>query len=203
MKTMWSLLRATVVGGLLFLVPVAIVLLVLRQALAFARGLAQSVAAHLPEGVTLGVGAISVMAVLILVLVSFLAGLVAQTPVGKRVMAWFETSLLGGLPQYQVFKSMAQTLGELETSAAIQPVLVNLEEGWQIGYLVERLDGDWVAAFVPQAPTPMAGTILYLPADRVRALDMTLVQAMGIVKHMGLGSAEALQGVDLSLPRPS
>ena len=39
------------------------------------------------------------LAVLLLTFISFVAGLVANTNVGRRVMRWFENSFLGGLPQ--------------------------------------------------------------------------------------------------------
>ena len=38
-------------------------------------------------------------------------------------------------------------------------------------------------------------------ATRVRPLDITMVQAMSIVKAIGVGSGAALRGVDLKLPR--
>lgn len=62
------------------------------------------------------------------------------------------------------------------------------------------LENGWLAVFLPQAPTPMSGNVMYLEADRVRPLDITMVQAMGIVKRIGVGSGGALQGVDLALP---
>jgi hypothetical protein len=40
-----------------------------------------------------------------------------------------------------------------------------------------------------------------MPTDRVRPLDITMVQAMSIVKAIGGGSSAALRGVDLTLPR--
>jgi hypothetical protein len=46
----------------------------------------------------------------------------------------------------------------------------------------------------------MSGNVMYLPADRVRPLGITMVQAMAIVKHIGVGSAKALHGTDLTLP---
>ena len=46
----------------------------------------------------------------------------------------------------------------------------------------------------------MSGNVMYLEADRVRPLGITMVQAMGIVKRIGVGSGEALHGVDLALP---
>jgi hypothetical protein len=47
----------------------------------------------------------------------------------------------------------------------------------------------------------MSGNIMYLPEERVRRLEIGMTQAMLIVKHMGTGSAAALAGTDLSLPR--
>ena len=57
--------------------------------------------------------------------------------------------------------------------------------------------------FLPQAPTPMSGNIMYLPADRVRPLGINMMQAMSIVKAIGVGSAPALRDVDLTLPSTS
>jgi hypothetical protein len=41
---------------------------------------------------------------------------------------------------------------------------------------------------------------MYFPIKRVRALDITMVQAMSIVKAIGVGSGAALRGVDLKMP---
>ena len=53
---------------------------------------------------------------------------------------------------------------------------------------------------LPQAPTPMSGNIMYFPANRVRPLGLTMIQAMSLVKAIGVGSEAALKGVNLTLP---
>jgi uncharacterized membrane protein len=148
-----------------------------------------------------GISAVTVLAIGVLVVVSFVAGIAARTAVGERVSGWFENSLLGGMPQYQMFKSLAAGLAQIESAEGLRPALVNIEDGWQLGYLLETLENGWVAVFLPQAPTPMSGNVMYLPAPRVRPLDMTMVQAMALVKHIGAGSSDALRGVDLRLPQ--
>ena len=95
---------------------------------------------------------------------------------------------------------MAEGLAHIESASGLKPALVSIEDGWQIGYLLEKLENDWVAVFLPQAPTPMSGNIMYFPINRVRTLDITMVQAMSIVKAIGVGSGAALRGVDLKLP---
>lgn len=95
---------------------------------------------------------------------------------------------------------MAQGLAQVESAEGVSPALVSVDSGWQLGYLLEPLQNGWVAVFVPQAPTPMSGDVMYLPTDRVRPLGITMVQAMAIVKRMGVGSANVLRGADLTLP---
>ena len=130
-----------------------------------------------------GIGAVTVLAVLVLIVVSFAAGIVARTDLGERVSRWFENSMLGGLPQYQLLKSMAEGLAQVQNSSSLEPALVSIEDGWQLGYLLETLENGWVAVFLPQAPTPMSGNVMYFPAERVRPLGITMIQAMALVSH--------------------
>jgi uncharacterized membrane protein len=200
---MKSFLKTTVVGGVLFLLPVALVLMLLGHALRLAAKVAQPISNNLQleylDGFT-GIGIVTVLSVLVLLVVSFAAGMVARTNLGTGISKWFENSLLGGLPQYQLVKSMAEGLSQVESASGVKPALISIEGGWQIGYLLEPLKDGWVAVFLPQAPTPMSGSVMYFPADRVRPLGITMVQAMAIVKHIGIGSGEALRGTDLKLP---
>ena len=100
-----------------------------------------------------------------------------------------------------MMKSMAEGLAHVESAESVHPVLVSIEDGWQMGYLLESLDNGWVTVFLPQAPTPMSGNVMYLSADRVRPLGITMVQAMAIVKRMGVGSAEVLRGANIAFAR--
>jgi uncharacterized membrane protein len=202
---MRAFVKATVVGGLLFLLPAALVVLILGHAMRLAMHVARPVSHFLgldQQAGFGGIGAATVLAILVLVIVSFAAGIVARTQIGRKFTRWVENSLLGGLPQYQMFKSMAEGFTRLDASNDVKPVLVNIEDGWQIGYQIEALDGGWVAVFLPQAPNPMSGNVMYLPRERVRLLAITMIQAMTLVRRIGIGSSDALRGVDLNrLPR--
>ena len=195
-----GLVIATFAGGLLFLLPVILIAIVLGHAVQIAGKFAKPIVDVLPVETIVGVPGEKAVAVLILVLISLVAGLAARTRAGKRVMRWSENSLLGGLPQYQLVKSMAEGLAQVENVDSVKPALVSVEGGWQIAYLLEALGNGWVTVFVPQAPTPMSGNVMYLPADRVRPLSITLAQAMTVIKRMGVGSASALRGANLELP---
>ena len=200
---MKDFLKTTIVGGVLFLLPLGLVLFILSYALRLATSVARPISEALrldQIGDLAGIGITTVVGVLLLVLVSFAAGLVARTSIGGRISGWFEGSLLSALPQYQMLKSMTEGLAQIEADTGIKPALISIEDGWQIGYILEVLENGWLAVFLPQAPTPMSGNVMYLEADRVRPLSITMVQAMAIVKRIGVGSGQALHGVDLTLP---
>src|SRR5262249_18124507 len=195
-----SFLKATIVGGLLFLLPLIVIVVILEHAIRLAGKATRPVFESLKLDNVIGPGGEMALAVLALLLISVAAGLVARTRAGRNAMRWAETSVLGGLRRYQLVTSRAEGLAQVESAEAAQPALVSIEGGWQIGYLLEPLENRWVAVFLPQAPTPMSGNVMYLPAERVRPLEITMVQAMAIVKHMGVGSAKALRGTDFTLP---
>ena len=198
MNPIKSFLKSTLVGGLMFLVPVVLVAVVLRHALQVAGKIAEPLAAVLPVSHVGGVGVVTLVAVAILVAIAFLAGLLARTGPGRRVTHWFEESLLGGLPQYRMVKSLADGLTQLETGGALQPVLMRGDEGWMLGYQMEELPDGWRVIFLPASPTPMSGNVMYVEASRVKPLDLSMRDAMQLVKRLGIGSAEKLRGANLA-----
>ena len=192
--------KATVIGGVLFLLPVAVVLLILSHAMRLASKVAVPVSHSLQLdswGNVAGASAATIIAALVLIVVAFAAGLFARTEFGTQMAGRLENSILGGLPQYQMIKSMAEGLAHVENAEGVKPALINIDDCWQIGYLLEQVGNDWVAVFLPQAPTPMSGNIMYVPSDRAKPLNISMVLAMAIVKRIGVGSADALRGVDL------
>jgi uncharacterized membrane protein len=196
-RAVFRYLKATIIGGLLFLLPIVLIALVLGKAMQAAAKIAKPAISYLPP-TFLGIGMASLVAALILIVISLGAGLLARTRYGKATLQWFENSLLGGLPQYQLVKSLGEGLAHVEGAESVRPVLVSIEDGWQIGYLLEDLEADWVAVFLPQAPTPMSGNVMYLPANRTLPLNIPMAQAMSLVKRMGVGSGQALKGMNLS-----
>jgi len=197
MQALTSFLKTTLVGGLLFLIPLGVIIVVLKHVMQIAARVAAPIAEHFPVTQVAGVTVVTLVAALVLLLVAFLAGVLARTGLGRRMSAWFEESILGGLPQYRMAKSMAEGFTQIESGTGMHPVLVRLDDAWQLAYRIEDLPGGWVAVFVPAAPTPMSGNVLYVAARRVRPLPISMATAMKLVRAVGVGSQEALRGADL------
>lgn len=202
MSPLKGFLKTTIVGGLLFLVPLILLGLVLRHAMGIAGKVAGPIAEMFPAHEIAGVAIGTIIAALLLLLAAFVAGIFARTDAGRSLTHWFEESFLGNLPQYRVVTSMAEGLTKVEQAEGLKPVLVGADGGWQLGYSLEQVRDGWVAVFIPQSPTPLSGNVVYLPSDRVRPLGIGIGEAMKLVKRMGVGSAESLKDVDLT-PRPA
>jgi uncharacterized membrane protein len=161
----------------------------------FAGKIAAPMSRLLPVSHVGGVAITTLLAAAILLAIALLAGLAARTGPGRRLTHWFEESLLGGLPQYRMVKSLAEGLTQIETGEGMQPVLLRGDEGWMLGYQVGALPGDWRVVFLPASPTPMSGNVLYVEGARVQPLQIPMREAMLLVKRLGIGSADVLRGV--------
>lgn len=199
MSAVRNFIRTTVVGGVLFVLPVVLVVVLLQHALRIAAKPAAKIATFFPAHQYAGVAVATLVGVALLVFVAFLAGLVARTPPGRRFAAWIESSLLGALPPYRMAKSVAEGLVQVEGSETVQPVLVPCDAGWQVGLVFERW-GDWLAVFLPSAPTPMSGSVVYVHVATARPLHVPVSGVLAVQKRLGTGSAKLLEGVDLGAP---
>src|SRR5215475_8945281 len=136
-------LKATIAGGLLFLLPLILVILLLTHAMRLAAKVAHPIAKALSLDAVLGPASEELLAAVVLIAISIGAGLIARTMTGRSIIRWSENSFFGGLPQYRLVKTMAEGLAQVEKSEDLEPVLVSIEEGWQVGYLLEQLHDGW------------------------------------------------------------
>jgi uncharacterized membrane protein len=186
--------KATLVGGLLFMVPIILMLLVLKHAVEMVGKVVAPLAGHFPVHKIAGVGVTTILAAILIFVVSFVLGLAAQTSAGRRLRDWLEWTILGKVPGYAMLKGMLHGSTGLEQEGDVKVVLARLEDAWQIAFLVEAHKDGQCAVFVPGAPNPSSGSLYFLPADRVRPSDLPIMKAIGIIRKLGAGSEEALGG---------
>lgn len=203
---MRQFLRTTIVGGAVFLLPLVLIVLLLGYAIGAAAELVQPVLNAVgvdPLEDFAGIALVTLIAIAALILVCFVSGFFARTAFGSAITDWIERSVLGRMPQYQVMKSVAAAFAQLENTQSLSPALVSVEGGWQLGYVMEPLENGWLAVFLPQAPSPMSGNVMYLPPERVRPLGITMMEATSLVQRLGIGSAAALRGVEMAKAGPA
>ena len=193
MKGIGKFIRTSLVGGILFLLPVVVLAIIGGKALAIAGKIIGPLAAHLPFESFIGLDTPLLMAIVLLVLFCFLAGVFARTALAQRGVLWLETTVLSNLPGYEFIRSVSGNLLGDENQAVYPVVLVRIEDAWQIGFLIERLEGGHVTVFVSGAPSPQSGSVYFMTEDRIQLLDIPPQPALKCLKRYGLG-ANALLG---------
>ena len=139
-------------------------------------------------------GGVLVAIVLILV-ASFLFGVIAKSDLGSRFGSWLERNTFARLPLYRILKGFSRRLlGFAESSATLRPVLLVPSEGQrQFAYLIEEHGDGWVTIMVPWAPTPMSGEVRIVRANQIELLDAQFGQVTEVLSHWGMGAAELLK----------
>ena len=194
MKGSIDFFKTTIIGGLLFLVPAVIIILLVKSAVELTRKILMPIVKLLPAENIAGVAVEHVLAVVLIFLVCFLAGLAARTSPGAKLNAWLERAILRKVPGFGLVKRVTREMANIETQSDFSVALARIEDAWMLSFIVEKLDNGLLAVFVPSAPTPAAGSIYYLTEDRVKRLDVSVASAIQCIMRLGVGSKELFQG---------
>ncbi len=189
-----GIVRTTIMGGVMFLVPFAIVLLVLGKVFQIAVRTVLPLAERLPVDSLVGLKTPWVMATVLLLGVCFLAGVLAKTAAARKVVEWLETTVLSDLPGYSFLKSIGEELVGNEPSDQYASAMVRLDDGYLLGFLVEKLDSGHSVVFLPGAPKPWAGDVMIVEDARVTLLTPSSKAAVDCLRRLGAGSGKLLKG---------
>ena len=200
MKAISHFLRITVLGGVLFLTPIVALVFILGKAFDFARRALKPVTAIIPDRLVSGATTEAIMAIVLIAILCFLAGLFARTRLAQRIVAGLESSVLSKVPAYEYLKQAGASVMGLGEMADHPVVLTQLGGAWRIGVQTGVMGGGLVAVFVPNSPNPMSGSVFLVAADSVRPASVPLAAAIGCLRRCGAGSEAFLSEFTPSVP---
>ena len=179
-------ITSTLVGGLLFVVPVYLAVLLLLKGMKSVATLVRPFTALVPDWIP----AERLLSLFVVLTFCFLVGYALRTQSGRAVRERLEVVFFGKLPGYGLIRSLTQRMAGDSSESAWMPALVELEDALVPGFVIEPLDDGRFTVFVPSVPTPFAGAVYILTADRVHILDVPFTQAVRSISRWGSGSRE-------------
>ena len=193
MQEKFSFLKTTFLGGLVFLLPLVILFAVIGKAVQIMLLVAKPIDRLIPIETIGGIALVNILAVLAVLLSCLIAGIAAKNLFGKKFLDSLE-SKLSVIPGYAILKArLTGKIGSEIEKKALKPTLVKFNDKHQIGFEVERVGDGRVAIFLPGAPDPWSGSIVFVSEDQVESLPVETLEAMRIFEHLGRGSAEVLE----------
>ena len=193
MKKVLDFFKAAVQGGFFVLFPLLLFSMFFKQALQLVVAMGMSIAALFSKGMFDQSKFPAVLAMVLIVVVSFLIGLVLRSEAGRRLGGWIEGKTLGRLPTYNTFKSLTSGFKSSKESKAFRPALLNSSEGThELAYVIEDYGDGTMTVMLPWSPTPFAGSIKIVDRERVTLLDTNLGDFTMVVSHWGIGTRKLI-----------
>ncbi len=171
------------VAGLLVIAPIYLAGLLLLKVASSLMGLVEPISQMLPEWMH---GA-QFLALLMVLIFCFVVGLVVSTSIGRSSLEQLEHSLFQKIPGYALFRSLTQQMAGSVEETAWKPALAEIEEALVPAFIIEQLEDGSFTVFVPSIPTPLAGAVYVLAANRVHPINVPFTQALKAVSQWGSG----------------
>jgi uncharacterized membrane protein len=186
MKYARELIVSTLVGGMFVVVPVYLAVLLLLKGMKSVASLVRPFAALLPDWIP----AEGFFSLLLVFALCFAVGALVRTKSGRAVRERLEVTFFERLPGYGVLRSLTQRLAGDTDQDAWKPALIDIEDALVPGFVIEELPDGRFTVFVPSVPTPFAGAVYVLVAERVHLVDVPFTQAISAISRWGSGSKD-------------
>lgn len=189
MRNLIAFVRATVIGGIVFLLPFGVILIVAGKLYAIARSVGDKAHHLVFPGTSSDAGAFF-FAILALVAIAFLAGILARSQLGRRVFGWFEEKLLSQVPPYTIVRQMLADMSGSSSSLVgrgeTDVVQCVFDDYTALGFVIERRT-DEAIVFLPGAPSALSGSVALVKAERLVATHLTPKDVMVAMRRLGAG----------------
>ena len=193
MKGLAELIKTTLIGGLLVVLPIYLSVLLLAKTVGGLLSLLSPVTAAIPADARFR----QVIAILIMIAICLVVGLLVRTTLGRRVKTAFERSVLEKIPGYTLVRGLTKRVSGDQSDVAFRPALVELEDALSPAFIIEELEDGRYTVLVPSVPTPAAGALFILPRERVHPVDVPFTQAVKVISKWGVGAGAMARGVSV------
>ena len=190
---MFNFIRTTIIGGIIFLIPIVIIVAILGKAFKIMLQITQPLSKMIPIEAVGGIAFVNILAVLAILVFSLIAGMIAKSKLGQIAFDAIDAKLLIFIPGYADIKSMTESaLDEEQTDNPLKPILAKFDDQFQLAFEVERTGNGLVVVYLPGAPDPKSGSVVYLNENRVEPLDVNFKTISGSLNLLGKGSGSLI-----------
>lgn len=183
-------MKTTILGGIIFLVPVAMMAILLTKAYQIGLAAAGPIDKLIPFESIGGVALVNIIAILLILLLCFICGILAKVAFVASKINSVDGLLIDIMPGYAVAKGVIGSVANQdEIAALLTPVLVRFDDYSQIAFEIERTDTEAVI-FLPGAPSTWSGSTVMVDVARVQSIDVPTHKAVKTMRVLGRGSLQ-------------
>ncbi len=190
-----TFLKSTIIGGVIVVLPIAILVFLIKWVVESATDLIQPATDFLTDTWHLPEYAAALIIVIAVIMILFLLGTFVRTRAGGWLLRFIEERLFSKAPGYSTIReTVVQILGTERKpfSAVALAKIFNSETLVTVFITDEHADGSYTV-FMPTGPNPMSGNIYHLKNDCVFLVNVPVEEAMRSIISCGAGSTKLIE----------
>ncbi|MCU0405090.1 MAG: hypothetical protein MUE99_11140 [Chitinophagaceae bacterium] len=165
----WPHLKEQVLAGVVFLIPVFVVITIVQKLWKGLSGIGNSIADALGLKALIGSASATLSTTLLLVIIFYVVGWLVRFSLLNKFRDWLEQSVLQYIPGYLSYKAKMQEK-LLPKKDARKPVWVAFPDYRRPGFLIEEKETQAVVYF-PNAPDSNNGQVMVVDIQMVSHMD--------------------------------
>lgn len=190
MEKIRTFIKSTILGGVIVVLPIAILAFIINWIVNSATDLIQPVTdflkdnLHLPEFVDV------IIIVIAVIIILFLLGTFVRVRLGGMLLRYIEGKIFNKAPGYSTIREIiVQLLGtERKPFSSVALAQPFGSDTLVTAFITEEhADGSYTV-FVPNVPNPMSGNIFHLKAKYVHHIDVPVEEVLRSFIGFGTGS---------------
>ncbi len=206
-KSLFELIKTTVIGGFLIVMPAYLAVLVfygiMKKLIALTISLLKPIT-YFPGVRESDIATLS--ALIIFLLICFIAGLVAQSNYARIFRNALEP-VFKKVPAYLVLRRLTSSIIKMKEGEKYDPAFVALGDSTEAlspGFLMEKHENATCTVFVPAVPTPTVGSIYIVPNHRIYPVNVPVTDMVKFISRWGEASPALLAAIQqIELPQSS
>ena len=195
MKWYQSLIKRVLNGIILFLLPVLLLFFILGKAISIVQKLMLPIKKHLPTERVFGVGLLTLISLVLILFVCYLAGMLIERKRVKRLITKLEDNILVYIPGYSIIKAQTSEIVS-EAVAHWQPVLMGDDGDWKMGVLLDQQPNGLCLIFFPEPPDAKSGEMKLVHESKLKKLNMPVNKMIKIIRKYGKSEDAFLSEVE-------
>ena len=186
MSILKSSTRSLVIGGIFFVLPILIIVIlggkIIKLALPIGHWLSNTLGLHS----VFGKASVLIACLLVILIICLISGYLIQKGLMHKWNNRVEEKLFIHFPSLQMFKY--RFLAEEDNSMYDfwQAILLKDENSYIIAFITETTE-EFLTLYIPDAPRLDAGEVRYVPKKSIEYHSITMKKAMGSLYAFGKG----------------
>ena len=201
MSKIKSFIMTSLLGGMIVILPVAILAAVFGWVFSFTTNLIQPFTNLIVANSDLKEIIADAIVFFVIFLVCFFVGLMVRTRFGKFIYHMVETRLLKVAPGYNLIKeTVLQILGNKKSpfsSVALAQIFGN--DTLVTSFVTDEHSDGSFSVFVPTGPNPTSGNIYHLKKGHVHPIGVSVEDAMRSIISCGAGSDRLIEAYKVKM----